>query len=131
MKLRHQNKEILDELQKFFRCGKVYIQRDKRKNHTLCYRFEVQHKGDIFERIIPFFEKNMPKIPSRRRDFILFKKIGELVKQEPLDFEKIRFLKQQMHWGSPSTGKLYAGWGTKPVFTGEGNARHRNRVMLC
>jgi hypothetical protein len=26
LKLRHQDKEILDELQRFFGCGKVYIQ---------------------------------------------------------------------------------------------------------
>ena len=36
LKLRHQDKEMLEELQKFFDCGKVYIQRDKRANHSLC-----------------------------------------------------------------------------------------------
>ena len=55
LKLRHQDKEILDELQQFFQCGKVYIQRDKRKNHSLCYRFEVQNKKEIIEKIITFF----------------------------------------------------------------------------
>ena len=49
LKLRHQDKEILDELQRFFECGKVYIQRDKRENHSLCYRFEVQNKKEISE----------------------------------------------------------------------------------
>ena len=44
LKLRHQDKAILYELQKFFECGNVYIQRDKRENHSLCYRFEVQNK---------------------------------------------------------------------------------------
>src|SRR3989338_7363992 len=61
LKLRHQDKEVLDKLQKFFGCGKVYIQRDKRENHSLCYRFEVQNKKEIIEKIIPFFEKNSPK----------------------------------------------------------------------
>src|SRR3989338_5597425 len=63
LKLRYQDKEILDELKNFFGCGKVYIQRDKRVNHSLCYRFEVQNKKEIIEKIIPFFEKNSPKIP--------------------------------------------------------------------
>src|SRR3989344_3170169 len=80
LKLRHQDKEILDELQRFFECGKVYIQRDKRENHSLCYRFEVQNKKEIFEKIIPFFTENLPKIPSRKVDFELFKEIAELSK---------------------------------------------------
>ena len=113
LKLRHQDKEILDELQKFFGCGHVYIQNDKRENHSLCYRFEVQNKDEIVEKIIPFFEENPPLIASRKRDFELFKKIVELAFVDPIDFEKIQFLKQQMHWGSLSTGKPYAKWGTK------------------
>src|SRR3990167_9046970 len=74
LKLRHQDKGILDELQRFFVCGNVYIQRDKRENHSLCYRFEVQNRKDITKKIIPFFKENSPKIPSRKRDFELFKK---------------------------------------------------------
>ena len=113
LKLRHQDKEILDELQRFFNCGKVYIQRDKRKNHSLCYRFEVQNKKEIIEKIIPFFEENPPKTNSRKKDFELFKKISMLSQEDNIDFEKIRNLKSQMHWGSLSTGKPYAKWGTK------------------
>lgn len=113
LKLRHQDKEILYELKEFFGCGNVYIQNDKRKNHSLCYRFEVQNKKDIVKKIIPFFEKNPPKIASRKRDFELFKKIIDLAFVEPIDFETIRELKSMMHWGSLSTGKPFAKWGTK------------------
>ncbi|MBM3234216.1 hypothetical protein FJZ19_03910 [Candidatus Pacearchaeota archaeon] len=113
LKLRHQDKEILDELAKFFGCGKVYIQRDKRKNHSLCYRFEVQNKKEIIEKIIPFFSKNSPKIPSRKTDFELFKKIVELSREGNINFEEIRVLKEQMHWGSQYTGKPSVLWGTK------------------
>ena len=98
LKLRHQDKEILDELQRFFGCGQVYIQNDKRANHYLCYRFEVQNKKEIVEKIIPFFEQNIPRLPSRKRDFELFKKITELA-QNGADLEKIEQLKSQMHWG--------------------------------
>ncbi len=113
LKLRHQDKEILEELQKFFNCGKVYIQRDKRKNHSLCFRFEVQNKKDIIEKIIPFFEENLPKIKSRRRDFELFNEIVKLSQEDKIDFDKIKFLKSQMHWGSLNTGKPFVKWGTK------------------
>ena len=115
LKLRHQDKEILDELQKFFNCGKVYIQRDKRKNHSLCYRFEVQNKKEIIEKIIPFFNRNYPKIQSRKKDFELFKKIAELSQKEILDFKKIQNLKNQMHWGSLHTGKPFVQWERKVI----------------
>ena len=113
LKLRYQDKEILDELQEFFGCGKVYIQRDKRKNHSLCYRFEVQNKKEIFEKIIPFFTENPPKIPSRKLDFELFKEIAELSKKDFIDFNKIQILKEKMHWGSLHTGKPSVQWERK------------------
>ena len=66
LKLRHQDKEVLDELQRFFGCGKVYIQNDTRANHSFCYRFEVQNKKEIIEKVIHFFEQNIPILPSRK-----------------------------------------------------------------
>lgn len=76
LKLRHQDKEILEQLKQFFNCGEIYIQWDNRKNHTDCYRFEVNNRKDIIEKIIPFFVENSPKIQSRKRDFELFKQIA-------------------------------------------------------
>ena len=112
LKLRHQDKEVLDELQKFFGCGKIYIQRDKRANHSLCYRFEVQNKREIVEKIIPFFEHNSPKLPSRKRDFELFRQIVELSQNNSVDFGKIEQLKKQMHWGLAVYGKSVRAVGT-------------------
>lgn len=130
LKLRHQDKEILDELQRFFGCGKVYIQRDKRENHTLCYRFEVQNKKEIMEHIIPFFEANPPKIQSRRKDFKLFKQIAELAKADPVDLDKAQQLKEQMHWGLAVYGKSVRTVGTSsnPEKDEKDNARQTNRV---
>ena len=113
LKLRHQDKEILYELQKFFGCGSVYIQRDKRENHSLCYRFEVQNRKDIIEKIIPFFEKNSPKIPSRKRDFKLFRKIAELSKNDSVNLNELQHLKEQMHWGLAVYGKTVCTVGTQ------------------
>ena len=105
VKLRHQDKEILLQLQQFFGCGNVYLQKDNRPNHTDCYRFEVNKKEDIFNIIIPFFEKNYPKIESRKRDFELFAKIAKLSNQTEVDFKEIQNLKQQIHWGLAQYGK--------------------------
>ena len=105
LKLRHNDKEILDELQQFFGCGNVYIQRDKRERHALCYRYEVQNRKEIIEKIIPFFIENPPRIQSRKRDFALFKEIVHLAQQEPLNIEKLTALKSQMHWGLAVYGK--------------------------
>lgn len=113
LKLRHQDKEILDELRNFFECGQVYIQRDKRKNHSLCYRFEVQNKKEIIQKIIPFFEENSPKIPSRKRDFELFRQITELSQNTPVNLKKIQELKYQMHWGLAVYGKTVCTVGTQ------------------
>src|SRR3989344_8429564 len=99
LKLRYQDKEILEQLQQFFGCGKIYFQKDNRPHHTDCYRFEVNNKKDIIEKIIPFFENNSPKIQSRKRDFELFKQIAILSQEHNLNMEKINLLKQQMHWG--------------------------------
>ena len=112
LKLRHQDKAILYELQKFFECGNVYIQRDKRENHSLCYRFEVQNKKDIIEKIIPFFDENQPQITSRRRDFEIFKKIAEL-SNDSANFEEMKKLKEQMHWGLAVYGKTVRTVGTQ------------------
>lgn len=37
LKLRAEDKTLLDSLKNFFQCGQVYIQRDSRPNHSLCY----------------------------------------------------------------------------------------------
>ena len=113
LKLRHQDKETLEELQKFFGCGKVYIQNDRRANHSLCYRFEVQNKKEIIEKIIPFFEQNSPRLPSRKRDFGLFKQIAELTQEDFVDLEKIEQLKNQMHWGLAVYRKTVRAVGTR------------------
>ena len=111
LKLRHQDKNVLDELKSFFRCGAVYIQRDRRKNHSTCYRFEVQKRKDIQEVIVPFFERNHLHTPSKQRDFGLFKQVLQHL-QEDGDLQKIEQLKNQMHWGLAAYGKTVRAVGT-------------------
>ena len=115
VKLRHHDKEILEQLQQFFGCGKVYFQKDNRPNHTDCYRFEVNNKKDVIQKIIPFFEVNSPKIQSRKRDFELFKQIAELSQKDVLNMNEIQNLKNQMHWGLAVYEKIVRAVGNQVV----------------
>lgn len=101
LKLRAEDKAILDELKDYFGCGNVYRQIDKRPNHVMCYRYEVQNRKELWKTIIPFFEKNPPKLASKKRDFGIFKKISFLVKENANKTEDglkiISALKDKMH----------------------------------
>lgn len=101
LKLIEQDKKILYELKKFFGCGNVYFQKDKRKNHQNCYRYEVANRKDIENVIIPFFKKNKPKIYSKQKDFKYFCKIINLMKKgrhlENKGLKEIYKIKQKMH----------------------------------
>src|SRR3989344_6013169 len=100
LKLRHQDKEILEKLQEFFGCGNVYIQRDKRENHSLCYRFEVQNKKDIFKKIILWIWK------------------------------KLNNLKNKCIGGSPYTRKPSVQWERLVTYKVKSNARQANRAVF-
>jgi hypothetical protein len=104
LKLKAMDKPVLDALQEFFGCGKVYIQRDRRPNHSLCYRFEVSNRQDLIEKVIPFFEQYPLQAPSKQRDFALFCQVLAHIQQETHrtddGLESIRQLVAQMHQGS-------------------------------
>ena len=101
IKLIERDKSILYELQKFFGCGSVYFQGDKRKNHQDCYRFEVANRGHLQKIIIPFFKNHHLRFPSKQRDFEIFCKLMEMIEKKehvtPKGLKKIYALKQQMH----------------------------------
>lgn len=101
LKLIEKDKEILYELKKFFGCGNVYFQKDKRANHQDCYRFEVANRNDLEKIIIPFFKSNSLRLRSKNGDFEIFCRILEMVmKKDHLKesgLRKIYILKQKMH----------------------------------
>jgi hypothetical protein len=81
VKLVEEDKEILNGLKDFFGCGKVYFQKDARKNHKNCYRFEVFNRKELTTIIIPFFQENLPQFPSKREDFKIFCVIMEKIRE--------------------------------------------------
>lgn len=101
LKLKETDKEVLYGLKEFFLCGNVYLQKDSRPNHQDCYRYEVTKRDDLRDIIVPFFRKNLPLLPSKRKDFTIFCKILERVLLgEHLTTTGLRNLyrlKQKMH----------------------------------
>ncbi|MCD6233174.1 LAGLIDADG family homing endonuclease [bacterium] len=101
VKLVERDKKILWELKNFFGRGNVYFQKDKRKNHQNCYRYEVGNRNDLEKIIIPFFKKHRLQLPSRRRDFEIFCKIMKRIKKREhltkTGLESLYQLKRKMH----------------------------------
>ena len=101
LKLTEKDSDILYELKDFFGCGNVYFQKDSRRNHQNCYRYEVANRKDLEDIIIPFFRKHQSKLATKKRDFRIFceimngiRKRKHLTKQELTSLYK---LKQKMH----------------------------------
>ena len=92
---------VLNAVQRFFNCGFVYFRKDPRKNFCDCYEFQVNTHREIFNTIIPFFEKYPPRFPSKRKTFEQFKDIALMIQQrEHLKsggIEKIKELASQLH----------------------------------
>lgn len=101
IKMGEQELPLLQEVKRFFGCGRISFQRDKRPNHRDCYRFEVSNLKEIKGVIIPFFKKNSLHSISHKNDFKLFCKIIDLVDkkvhQSENGIKKITKLKAQMH----------------------------------
>jgi hypothetical protein len=104
LKLQAADKILLDQLKDFFGCGKVYIQRDRRPNHSLCFRYEVSNRTELLEKVIPFFQQHPLRSPSKRRDFALFQQVLSLIQAgDHLTDEGLERMKQlaaEMHRGS-------------------------------
>ena len=101
IKLIEADKVILYALKGFFKCGSVYFQKDTRKNHNNCYRYEVFNRKDLQEIIIPFFKARKLKFPSKRKDFEIFCVLMERIKRgdhlTKAGLHDIYELKQKMH----------------------------------
>lgn len=100
VKLRDDDLNLIRKLKKFFRVGRVSLQKDNRPNHHNCYRFEVTNLKGITEVIIPFFDSHRLQ-GSKIRDYRLFKKIVKAVLEKEHQtaggLARIKNLKKQMH----------------------------------
>jgi hypothetical protein len=101
IKLIEKDKNILFELKKFFDCGNVYFQKDKRPNHQHCYRYEVANRGKLEEVIIPFFKKHKLYLASKTTDFRIFCQLIKMIRKgdhlSEAGLGKMYKIKQKMH----------------------------------
>ena len=100
IKLREDDLLLLKEIKDYFRCGAVYYQRERRKNHSACYRFEINSQNDIHKVLIPFFDKR-PLKSEKEKNYLIFRKIALMVKnglhKEDKGLKEILLLKSQMN----------------------------------
>jgi len=96
-------RHLLEELKDFFGCGAVYHQKDKRLNHSSCYRYEINSQRDVHKILIPFFDKN-PLRSEKQKNYEVFRRIAILVKegkhQDNAGLKLIKQLKSQMNLGA-------------------------------
>ena len=96
LKLRSDHLKLLEKVKESFGCGAIYRQKEKRQNHSECYRFEINSQRDIHEVLLPFFEK-YPLQGPKKKDYLVFKQVAEMMKKREhlteVGLKKIRKLK--------------------------------------
>lgn len=101
IKVKEEDKGILEKVRKTLGCGSVYFQHETRVNHTQCYRYTVNSHRDIFGEIIPFFQKYPLQSSSKRKTFRIFCKIAGLVRNgthhTKEGIERVQQLKKEMN----------------------------------
>lgn len=71
----------LEELQKFFGCGKIFINKRYDNHREPLYRYCVRSTKDIRGKIIPFFQE-YPLRTAKQNDFQRFVKIIEMMEKK-------------------------------------------------
>lgn len=103
IKLREDDKSLLEKVKEFFTCGGIYYQKEYRKNQRNCYRFGITAQNDLHKNLIPFFDKH-PLQSKKIKNYLLFRQIAQKVKNgehKTLEgFESIQQLKSQMNKGA-------------------------------
>lgn len=96
---------VLKEVQNFFDCGKLYINRRNDNHKEDLYRYCVRSFKDLKERIVPFFQQCSLKT-AKKEDFKKFVQIVSLMEEkEHLNSEglkKIAQITETMNHRKPS-----------------------------
>lgn len=100
IKMREDDRSLLEKVQMFWGCGKIYFQKEYRMNQRDNYRFEIFNYQLLKGVVIPFFRKH-PLQSKRINDFELFCKILDLALEKAhhtkSGLRKIKKLKGKMH----------------------------------
>ena len=68
----------LEIFNKYFECGKIFVNKRYDNHHEHLYRYCVRSLKDLDEKIIPFFKKNN-LYTAKQKDFELFKDVVEMM----------------------------------------------------
>ena len=74
------SRQVLDDLQDFFGCGKTFINRRYDNHREHLYRYCVRSISDLKDKIIPFFQQNQLRT-AKRTDFEKFVCVVNLVNE--------------------------------------------------
>lgn len=74
------DKPLLESLQKYFECGRIYILNYKRYGWRPHVKYMVKNQRDIITRIIPFFKKYQ-LLGKKKKDFKLFCQASKIIEK--------------------------------------------------
>ena len=98
------NLSVLKDLQSFFGCGKIYVNRRKDNHRRNLYRYCVRSIKDIRNIVIPFFNQS-PLKTSKKFDFQTFCLAVEMISDgshlKPDGLQRIRQLASTMNRQKP------------------------------
>ncbi|HBL52002.1 MAG: hypothetical protein A2694_04495 [Candidatus Blackburnbacteria bacterium RIFCSPHIGHO2_01_FULL_40_17] len=103
IKMREDELSLLKKVEEFFGCGAVYHQKEKRRNHSQCYRYEINSQEDIRKVLIPFFDAHHLQ-SVKVENYKIFRKIALLVRDKRHNNKRglklVLQLKSRMNLGS-------------------------------
>src|SRR5665213_3495708 len=70
---------VLEKLQSFFECGKIYENRRADNHRENLHRYCVRSLSELQEKIIPFFEQ-YPLLTAKHQDFLVFCEVVKAMK---------------------------------------------------
>lgn len=68
----------LELFEKFFGCGKIFVNKRYDNHHEYLYRYCIRSIQDLNNKIVPFFRNN-PLMTAKQKDFELFAEIIEML----------------------------------------------------
>jgi len=77
--LQEKDRPILEAIQHYFQCGKMYFREDRRERFCNLWAYRVRTHTDLLGKIVPFFEHHPLHFPSKRESFKRFRSVLEII----------------------------------------------------
>ena len=96
---------VLDDLEQYFECGHVGVNRRRDNHRHDMYRWSVRSLADLEKRIIPFFEHN-PLRTAKASEFVKFATVIRMMRERRhltmAGLTEIAFIAESMNFRKPS-----------------------------